>query len=87
MYDLSFHEWEYVATFLFYFYIQCQGSDNSEHTECITRGAGGRRDRRGKHKTVGNRHMRSVEGSRMGRGTQGKQDGHNRDFQEGKQGI
>ena len=31
--------------------------------------------------------MRSVEGSGMGRGTQGKQDVHYRDFQEGNQGI
>ena len=30
---------------------------------------------------------RSVEGRGMGRGTRGKQDGHYRDFQEGKQGI
>ena len=35
-----------------------------------------KRDVRGKHKTVGNRHMsRSVEGRGMGRGTRGKQDG------------
>ena len=43
---------------------------------------------RGKDKTVGNRHIRrSVEGREMGRGTRGIQDGHCRDFQEGKQGI
>ena len=43
---------------------------------------------RGKEKTVGNRDMRrSVEGRGMGQGTQGKQDGHYRDFQERKQGI
>ena len=29
---------------------------------------------------------RSVEGRGMGRGTWGIQDGHDRDFQEGKQG-
>ena len=42
---------------------------------------------RGKHKTVWIRHMRSVEGRGMERGTQGKQDGHCRDFHKGKQGI
>ena len=37
---------------------------------------------RGKDKTVGNRDMRrSVEGKGMRRGTRGKQDGHDRDFQ------
>ena len=66
------------ACFFFFFFsffnIQCQGSYKSKHTEHITRGAGDRRDGRGKHKTVGNRHMRrSVEGSRMGRG---KEDEH-----------
>ena len=35
----------------------------------------------GKQKTVGNRHMRSVERRGMGWGTRGKQDGHVRDFQ------
>ena len=39
------------------------------------------------HKTVGNRHMRSVEGSGMGGGTQGKQHGHFRDFQVGLEWI
>ena len=51
---------------------------------------------RGKHKTVGKRDIRkSVEGRGMGQGTRGKQDGttgtfgslHDKDFQEGKQGI
>ena len=37
-------------------YGQCQGSYKSEHTECITRVAGDKRNGRGKHKTVGNRH-------------------------------
>jgi len=37
---------------------------------------------RGKEKTVWNRDMRrSVEGKGMGQGTQGKHDGHYRDFQ------
>jgi len=63
-------------------------SYKSEHTERITRGAEDTRDGRGKHKTVGNRHMRrSVERRGMGQGTRGKQDGHYRDFQEGKHGI
>ena len=43
-------------------------------------------EREGK-KTVWHRDMRSVERSRMGLGTRGKQDGHARDFQEGKQEI
>ena len=44
--------------------------------------------RRRKEKTVGNRHIkRSVEGTGMGRGTWGREDGHDRDFQEGKQEI
>ena len=60
----------------------------SLHTECITRGAGDKRGRTEKHKTVGNRDIRSsVEGRGMGQGTWGVQDGHYRDFQEGKQGI
>ena len=46
-----------------------------------------KRGGRGKEKTVGNRDMGSLEGRGMGRCTQGKQDGHDRDFQEGKQGI
>jgi len=46
------------------------------------------REREGEKKqTVGDRGMRSVEGKGMGRGTEGKQGGHYRDFQEGKQGI
>ena len=37
---------------------------------------------------MGNRDIRrSVERRGMGRGTRGIQDGHYRDFQEGKQGI
>ena len=41
----------------------------------------------GKNKTVGNRDIRrSVEGRGMGRGTLGREDGHDSDFQEGKQG-
>ena len=52
------------------------------------RGAGDKRGVRGKGKTVGNRDIRrSVEGRGMGRETWGVQDGHYRDFQEGKQGI
>ena len=56
----------------------------SEHTECTTMGAGNKRGGRGKEK-VGNSDMRrAVEGRGMGWGTQGKVDGHHRDFQEGK---
>ena len=58
------------------------------NTQRTTRGAGDKRDRRGKDKTVGNGDIRrSVDGRVMGRGTQGEQDRHYRDFQEGKQGI
>ena len=51
------------------------------NTQC-TRGTGHKRGRRGQDKTVGNRDiMKSVEGRGMGRGTQGKQDGHYRGIQ------
>ena len=47
------------------------------------RGAGDKKDGRGKDKTEWNRDMRrSVEGRGMGWGTQGKQDGHHRGFQD-----
>ena len=58
-------------------------TQNVQKGEQETRGAG-----EGRKKTVGKRDVRrSVEGRGMGWGAQGKQDGHNRDFQEGKQGI
>ena len=67
--------------------MHCQGLYESEHTQRTTMGAGDKRGGRGKEK-VWNRDMRrAVEGREMGWGTQGKQDGHYRDFQEGKQGI
>ena len=49
--------------------------------------AGDERGGRRKHKIVGNRDDRSVEGIWMGRGTWGKTRWYYRDFQEGKQGI
>ena len=53
------------------------------NTECTTRGAGDKKGGKEKDKTVGNRDMRrSVEGRGTGQGTQGKQDGHDRDFQD-----
>ena len=59
----------------------------SQYTKTYNK-AGDKRGRRGKHKVVGNIYNRgSVEGRGMGRGTQDKQDGHYRDFQERKQGI
>ena len=47
----------------------------------------GEQETRGKDKTMGSRDMRSVEVGGMGQGTWGFQDGHYRNFQEGKQGI
>ena len=58
------------------------------NTKKHTMGAGDKEDGRGKEKTMGKRDMsRSVEGRGVGRGTRGKHNGHDKDFQEGKQGI
>ena len=80
--------------FLFSYIVEPRIRANTQKR--TTRGAGDKRGGRGnsgerrteQDKTVGNRDMRrSVDGRGMGWGTQGKQDGHDRDFQEGKQGI
>ena len=58
------------------------------NTQRTARGARDKRGGRVEAKTVGNRDIRrSVEGRRMGWGTWGIEDGHYRDFQEGKKGI
>ena len=56
------------------------------NTQRPARGARDKRGGREKDKTGEQRH--EICGRKgMGQGTQGKQDGHFRDFQEGKQGI
>ena len=56
----------------------------SELTECISKGAGDKRGRRGNYKIVGNRDIwRYVEGRGIGWGTWGKHDGHCREFEGG----
>ena len=58
------------------------------NTQRTAMGEGMRQEGRGKDKTIRNRDIRrSVAGRAMGWGTWGIQDGHDRDFQEGKQGI
>ena len=53
------------------------------NTQRTTRGAGDKRDWKGKDETVGNKYIRrSVKGRGMGWGTWGIQDGHHRDFQD-----
>ena len=85
----SYDEEEHVGClFLIFFVYNVEAriktnTQNIQQGEQETRGGG-----RGKYKAVGNRDMkRSVEGRGMGWGTRGKQDGHYRDFQEGKQGM
>ena len=57
------------------------------NTQNTQQGEQQKRGGRGKDKTVWNRDITSVEGRGLGWGIWGKQDGHYRDFQEGKQGI
>ena len=77
----------FIYIFILYF-VSLVEARMRANTQCTTRGAGDKRGRRGNDKAVVNRDIsRSVEGRGMGWGTQGKQDGYYRDFQEGKQRI
>ena len=76
----------YFYFFIFFVYLveaRVELTHNAQQGGHETRGEGV-----GRTKQWGNRDIRrSVEGRGMGRGTRGIQDGHYRDFQEGKQGI
>ena len=57
--------------YYFFFWIQCRGSYESKHRERITKGAGDKRGRRGKYKTVGTREIRTCGRERDGMGYTG----------------
>ena len=68
---------------LFFLGVPCQGLCKRTYNKAEDKRGG-----RGKHKIVRNRNIkRSVEVRGLGLGTRGIQDGHYKDFQEGKQGI
>ena len=66
----------------FAFFVHIVEARMRTNTQQTIRGAGDKRGGGGKDKTVGTRDIRSMEGSGMGWGTCGIQDGHHGDFQD-----
>ena len=79
---------KWLGTHLFLFFMYTVEARMRAKHRMYNKGSRRRGAGEGRKKAVGNRDTRrSVEGRGMWQGTQGKQDGHCRDFQEGKQGI